>query len=98
MAIWRFVNAAHKKYAVFSFAHLLPLCPSLATGHNCHGTFRPGRNVAILNFLLGASTVTITYRAMDLDSKNLVVQPVKHSRANTPLRALSLSSHGGVHC
>lgn len=39
-------------------------------GNSCHGTFRPKGNVAILNFYLDSSTVTITYRAMDNDSES----------------------------
>lgn len=38
-------------------------------GKRCHGAFRPNGNVAILNFYLDRSTVTITYRCMDADSE-----------------------------
>ena len=52
---WRFKAHAHTVWCVMA-------------GNTCTGNFRPGLNVATLQFLLRDSTVTITYRAMDLDS------------------------------
>lgn len=45
-------------------------------GNSCHGIFRPVRNVAILNFYLASSTVTITYRAMDNDTMAVCIVEV----------------------
>lgn len=49
---------------------LLAPPPLLCVGNTCTGNFRPGLNIATLQFLLRDSTVTITYRAMDLDSES----------------------------
>jgi hypothetical protein len=38
-------------------------------GVTCHGVFKPESSVAIFNFCLQDSMVTITYRMLDPDSK-----------------------------
>jgi hypothetical protein len=37
-------------------------------GVTCHGVFKPEASVAIFNFCLQASMVTITYRVLDANS------------------------------
>eukprot|EP00947_MAST-08B_sp_MAST-8B-sp1_P004827 g4827.t1 len=50
-------------------------------GHKCNGVFQPATSVAILNFYMAASTVTITYRVMDADTMAVCIVEVddKHT-------------------
>jgi hypothetical protein len=64
-------------------------------GVTCHGVFKPEASVAILNFCLQDSMVTITYRVLDANSACFVLQALLVRRWLTVL--LLRGSHGCLH-
>lgn len=70
-------------------------------GVTCHGVFKPEASVAIFNFCLQESMVTITYRILDPNSTSLcfcgvVVDSIAY-QAHACCLVLCCASHGRVH-
>ena len=52
-------------------------------GNRCHGMFQPMSSVAVLNFYMQTSTVTITYRVMDVDTMAVCIVEVDQNHRPT---------------
>ena len=52
-------------------------------GEPCSGMFNPMTSTAVLNFFLKSSTVTITYRVMDMNTLAVVIVEVDEGHSPT---------------
>ncbi|CAH0476840.1 unnamed protein product [Peronospora belbahrii] len=52
-------------------------------GVTCHGVFKPEASVAILNFCLQESMVTITYRVLDVNTMAVCIVDVDSEHTPT---------------